>query len=1079
MPRQPSVKEVRLNNISKCVAITANTLDVLVDTLNIPGLEVISNTTQSLLGLVESVKQNKDECAGLMEHTHELLKAIIGVYIKSDTGPELPPRILTEIAKFTETLHKIHTFVEAQQSSSRIRKFLRQGELNVLLKGCKEGLHQGLDFFLLKTADIIADAWEMQEQAQTRHQEVLGIIEVMSSSDSTSSIGKMYSGSYASSNSISMLPAEPKIFHGRNSELAAILELFRQGTPRIAILGAGGMGKTSLARFVVHHQELTTKYHGNRFFVVCDTVSSKPELAGLIGAHLGLEPGKDLTRAVLQHFSSRPTNLLILDNFETLWEPIESRSEIEEFLSLLTDIPSLALMITMRGAERPSKVQWTRPFLLPLPPLAQDAARKMFMDIADDKHSLEAVDRVLGLTDNMPLSISLLAHLVDVEGCPQILSRWDTEKTSLISEGYDRRSNLELSISLSLSSPRIASKPQSQDLLALLSMLPDGLSDVELKQTKFPIQDILGCKAALLRTALAHTDDHKRLKVLVPVREYMGGLFPPADQMIQPLLKYFHELLESYVAAFGTRSETVSIDRITSNYTNIQNILQTSLQREYHNVADVLYCTCDFNHFSRRIGRGATTLLKDITNLLPTLVDHRLQAYLIAELFRSWGYHPITHPDSVVVEALNHFKYFDDPELEVSFHTNLGLYYFQHNQNIPIALHHAQIALSLAQSNGNYRGQCDALNALGHIESLAGGHTAGRAYAREAQRLAKISGDSYREARGLYHEAFCLQLLGDFRECIALTTRGRTMVDLCGLSHGQVNNWLMGIQAEVHKAKSEYVEAHSIQNQILQATANDNDQQGFCLMNIAEIEVLMGVSKTEIQKKIEASRVIVRVNHNAILTIACDTIQADLDLRDGDLSSTLFCECLQRGWGKHSEAVSYCLERLSDINRWEGSDHPTSWPAVFLAYSLKAKEWLGIYKALQFLGDVLLRENDALTASSLFILALEGFTQMDVHRSRAECMIRLGDLSKKHGDSLRALELWDTARPLFQRSSQAKRVQHIDERLVGIAEDVKEQHKRNLDQFAELNAPTGTVEEVDDDLSEDELEKEEAGLVTT
>ncbi|KAJ7704618.1 P-loop containing nucleoside triphosphate hydrolase protein, partial [Mycena metata] len=373
------------------------------------------------------------------------------------------------------------------------------------------------------------------------------------------------------------LPAEPKIFHGRDLELADILKLFRQGTPRIAILGAGGMGKTSLAQAVVHHEEITTKYHGNRFFVTCDTASSKPELAGLIGAHLGLKPAKDLTRVVLRYLSGGPPSLLILDNLETMWEPVQSRNEIEEFLSLLTDINSLALVITMRGAERPSKVQWTRPFLLPLPPLAQDAARKMFIDMADNKHSPEEVDQVLGLTDNMPLSISLLAHLVDVEGCPKILSRWEIEKTSLISEGYDRRSNLELSISLSLSSPRIASMPQSQDLLALLSMLPDGLSDVELKQTQFPIQDILGCKAALLRTALAYSNDHKHLKVLVPIREYMGRLFAPTDQMIQPLLKHFHELLESYTATAGTRSGTVPIDRITSNYTNIYNILQTSL----------------------------------------------------------------------------------------------------------------------------------------------------------------------------------------------------------------------------------------------------------------------------------------------------------------------------------------------------------------------------------------------------------------------------------------------------------------------------------------------------------------------
>ncbi|KAJ7730813.1 P-loop containing nucleoside triphosphate hydrolase protein, partial [Mycena metata] len=367
------------------------------------------------------------------------------------------------------------------------------------------------------------------------------------------------------------------IFHGRDLELADILKLFRQGTPRVVILGAGGMGKTSLARTVVHHEEITTKYHGKRFFVTCDTASSKPELAGLIGAHLGLKPGKDLTRAVLQHFTGSPPTLLILDNLETVWEPTESRKEIEEFLSLLTEIDSLALMITMRGAERPSKVQWTRPFLLPLPPLAQDAARQMFIDIADDKHSLDTVDKVLALTDNMPLSISLLAHLVEMEGCPEILSRWETEKTSLISEGYDRRSNLELSISLSLSSPRIASMPQSQDLLALLSILPDGLSDVELTQSKLPIKDILSCKAVLLCTALAYTDDHKHLKVLVPIREYMGRLFPPTDQMIQPLFKHFRELLELYTTTFGMGSGKVAIDRITSNYTNIQNILQTSL----------------------------------------------------------------------------------------------------------------------------------------------------------------------------------------------------------------------------------------------------------------------------------------------------------------------------------------------------------------------------------------------------------------------------------------------------------------------------------------------------------------------
>ncbi|KAJ7838550.1 P-loop containing nucleoside triphosphate hydrolase protein, partial [Mycena leptocephala] len=341
---------------------------------------------------------------------------------------------------------------------------------------------------------------------------------------------------------ISMLPAEPKIFHGRESELGDILQLFRQGIPRVAILGAGGMGKTSFARALIHHAEITHRYQQHRFFVRCDSAATQIELAALVGAHLGLKPRKDLTHPVIQHFSRSLPSLLILDNLETLWEATDSRGSIEEFLSLLTGVDHLALVITMRGAERPAKVAWTRPFLPPLKPLDQEAAQKIFIDIADNIHDPEEVDKVLSLTDNMPLAINLVAHLVDSEGCSKVLSRWEEEKTSLISDGYDKRSNLDLSISLSLSSPRLNSFPSSKDLLSLLSMLPDGLSDAELVQAKLPIDNILGCKAALIRTTLAYSDEHKQIKLLVPIREYIRKIQPPGDHLVRPLLKHFQEL---------------------------------------------------------------------------------------------------------------------------------------------------------------------------------------------------------------------------------------------------------------------------------------------------------------------------------------------------------------------------------------------------------------------------------------------------------------------------------------------------------------------------------------------------------
>jgi hypothetical protein len=113
------------------------------------------------------------------------------------------------------------------------------------------------------------------------------------------------------------------------------------------------MGKTSLARAVLHHEDVTSRYGQHCFYVACDSATTKVELAALIGAQLGLKPGKDLTRPVLRYFSSASPVLLILDNLETLWEPVESRDETEEFLIQLTDLNHLALMVCICPVYKP------------------------------------------------------------------------------------------------------------------------------------------------------------------------------------------------------------------------------------------------------------------------------------------------------------------------------------------------------------------------------------------------------------------------------------------------------------------------------------------------------------------------------------------------------------------------------------------------------------------------------------------------------------------------------------------------------------------------------------------------------
>ncbi|KAJ7806232.1 P-loop containing nucleoside triphosphate hydrolase protein [Mycena olivaceomarginata] len=454
-----------------------------------------------------------------------------------------------------------------------------------------------------------------------------------------------------------MLPSEPKIFHGRESELSDILHLFNTGNPRIAILGAGGMGKTSLARVLLHHPDIIARYAQNRFFVACSSAMTTLELVNLIGAHLGLKPGKYLTQAVLQHFSSNPPSLLILDELETLWEPASSRGDIEELLSLLTSI-------TMRGAERPPKVLWTRPFLRTLQPLDQQAARLTFVDIADSGHSQEEVDQILSLTDNMPLAISLLAHLADTEGCSNVLTRWEKEKTSLISEGFDKRSNLDLSISLSLLSPRIQLLPQSQELLSLLSMLPDGLVDVDLIQSKLPLENILACKAALKSTALAYSDEHKRLKVLMPIQEYLQQHQPPGDHLVQKVFKYFEEMLKFYREYSGTQSNSKTVAQIKSHFTNIQNVLQWGLKQKQPILSKSIYCISHLNHFGLASMHTLTLLIGQVQDILPQLHDHRLNAYFIIELLHRLESYPNFDLEDLAIRALEHLKHFDDPDLK-------------------------------------------------------------------------------------------------------------------------------------------------------------------------------------------------------------------------------------------------------------------------------------------------------------------------------------------------------------------------------------------------------------------------------
>jgi hypothetical protein len=240
--------------------------------------------------------------------------------------------------------------------------------------------------------------------------------------------------------------------------------------------------------------------------------------------------------------------------------------------------------------------------------------------------------------------------------------------------------------------------------------------------------------------------------------------------------------------------------------------------------------------------------------------------------------------------------------------------------------------------------------------------------------------------------------MGNYKQSITLCQRARDLLSLWGVTGGTMDHAIMISQAAVHGSKSEFVEAQAIQNQILQETSFDPRHHALALINVAAIDILMDTPKENVQRNIDAVKSIFTTIGQQRMIWACDSLQADLNLREGAMlgAKALFCKCLKASWGQDSEAVMYCLERLGDVNWWNFPHCELSWTTMFLAQCIRSKAKLGVHKALQFLGDIFLLQ-DADTAISLFTVSLNGFTQMDVHCSRAECMLSLGNMFQGHG----------------------------------------------------------------------------------
>ncbi|KAG8927050.1 hypothetical protein FRC02_008517 [Tulasnella sp. 418] len=245
------------------------------------------------------------------------------------------------------------------------------------LKGCTVKLDWAMqEFQVISNVDSCLKDLERHEELKAEIRKGRAILETIAAKSSANNEINLPT---------SVMPPEPIIFGRERFIEQAIALILKNSSARIAILGPGGIGKTSAALKIIHDARIQARFGKNCIWVPCDQATSIPLFVELIAKSLDLPSSKSNDRfkeIVTALESSKEPLILLLDNLETPWDIDGQQSNVAQILSRLAAIPSVSFIITMRGTQYPvpDMIQWSQPPLVPLTPLELSAGRDAFFE---------------------------------------------------------------------------------------------------------------------------------------------------------------------------------------------------------------------------------------------------------------------------------------------------------------------------------------------------------------------------------------------------------------------------------------------------------------------------------------------------------------------------------------------------------------------------------------------------------------------------------------------------------------------------------------------------------------------------
>ena len=545
----------------------------------------------------------------------------------------------------------------------------------------------------------------------------------------------------------------------------------------IALIGAGGIGKTSIALTVLHDSRMEERFGDNRRFIRCDQFpASGPHflarLSKVLGA--GVENPEDLTP--LRPLLTSKEMLIILDNAESILDPKGTNAEeIYSMVDELCQFKKVCLCITSRITTVPPRCE--RP---EIPTLSMEAACDIFYGIYRNIRRSNIISNLLGRLDFHALSITLLATTASQNAWDyeRLAEEWDTQRARVLQTHHNK--SLAATIELSLTSPTFQSfGSDARDLLGVIAFFPQGIDGKNLDWLFPSIPNTKSIFDGFCVLSLTHRSNGF-ITMLAPIRDHLS----PQDPRSSPLLcatrdRYFSRLsvvVDPNSPGFGEGRWIVMEDL------NVEHLLDvfTSIDR---NAGDVWHA-CD--RFLQHLiwYKQRQTVLRPRIESLPDSHPHKPKClFTLSWLFREVG---------------------------------------NNGEGKKLLVH----ALGLQRQRGDDTLVANMLTTLSDVNRLLGLHKEGIQQAREALEIYERTGDTV--AQGDCLSGLTWLLFGDKQLDAAENTASRAINLLSDRGQDYIVIELHRVMCKIHYSKGRKEKAiHHINTAIEIASSPDWDDQLF------------------------------------------------------------------------------------------------------------------------------------------------------------------------------------------------------------------------------------------------------------